>query len=655
MIIRSVEMHRFMVHQNTKIDLPETGVALITGENGSGKSTIIEAVAHAVFGKSVRGDWGWQDADDKPRGFSSEVLVRTDRVDLHRAKGRGSPSLEWVEVHNAAGGLIPSAEPKSYGSTSKAQHALEQIVGTFPMWVRAHVFSSSDAAHFTLATDSERKRLLEQMLGIYYFDSAGKLAKAQYTKAEATIADLRGSISLVESQRAIANAELTAAEDVLTRTAPTFDAPADVSDLVLPDEPDYPAEPVVPELDAPDPECDKMRESLDRVDRHLASVEEDIAEADEARDGHTKAIMLATSKVNDARKELDQWPGGKCPKCAQPIPEDQLAPLVEKSEALAAEGEHERSQAGARCGLVQKQLDEIKVEKGVLTERRRELAKQLATHDGARDSQIKQGDNARRQHINVVNRIKSTWERECDALTREHATKVQAREDTLRSQQRQLAEYSANALRYEEQRDAANLRLHDLGVEEENLQDQRSDADWALHRAASVVNVFGIKGMRAHVIGQALTGLQELTNGWLKQIGKPGQEVRLREYSEQARGGNTPALSLEMRVNHARDNEADTYRWQRYKAASGGERRRVDVAIILALAEVARAARGKSRGTLFFDEVLDALDADGIDKVMDVIHELAQDRCVVLISHNADLIKSLRPAVHVHMEDGNVR
>ena len=88
-----------------------------------------------------------------------------------------------------------------------------------------------------------------------------------------------------------------------------------------------------------------------------------------------------------------------------------------------------------------------------------------------------------------------------------------------------------------------------------------------------------------------------------------------------------------------------------YKASSGGERKRIDIAVMLALGDIARRLRGEKGSTLFFDEAFDALDEQGLAAVVGVLRELAQDRAVVVISHNPLLIDHLRPhAKRVHLE-----
>jgi DNA repair exonuclease SbcCD ATPase subunit len=57
---------------------------------------------------------------------------------------------------------------------------------------------------------------------------------------------------------------------------------------------------------------------------------------------------------------------------------------------------------------------------------------------------------------------------------------------------------------------------------------------------------------------------------------------------------------------------------------------------------------------LFFDEVFDALDADGVEAVLDVLVELAGDRAVVVISHNAELVRNMQAAVRLRVDHGTV-
>lgn len=95
---------------------------------------------------------------------------------------------------------------------------------------------------------------------------------------------------------------------------------------------------------------------------------------------------------------------------------------------------------------------------------------------------------------------------------------------------------------------------------------------------------------------------------------------------------------------------------QGYAACSTGQRRRIDVALLLGLAVLAEGSLGL-KSDLWFDEVLDGLDAEGVARVLDVVVDLARDRKVVLISHNAELLEGLRmhAVLRLQIENGKVK
>ena len=53
MIINNIELTNFKSHKSTKIEFKK-GISLILGENGAGKSSILEAISYAFF-KQVNG------------------------------------------------------------------------------------------------------------------------------------------------------------------------------------------------------------------------------------------------------------------------------------------------------------------------------------------------------------------------------------------------------------------------------------------------------------------------------------------------------------------------------------------------------------------------------------------------------------------------
>lgn len=80
--------------------------------------------------------------------------------------------------------------------------------------------------------------------------------------------------------------------------------------------------------------------------------------------------------------------------------------------------------------------------------------------------------------------------------------------------------------------------------------------------------------------------------------------------------------------------------WADYGGLSGGEKRRVDLALLFALADVYQQRYGlphRLLGVLILDEVFGYLDVDGEEAAVDVLQELGQSTTVFVVSHTEAL------------------
>jgi DNA repair exonuclease SbcCD ATPase subunit len=490
MHVRRVELHNFTRHEAFSLDLPERGVVLVTGPNGSGKSSVVEAVCVALWGKTLRGAHPWVEGKKGHVGLWTDV-VAVDLVCQPDAKA----NFSWMRV---------GGHPTEYSTLTKARQALEEVIGPFELWRQSHVFSSADAARFTLATDAERKRLLEGVLGLGRFDRAADAAREAVRE---TAGKTQGAAIEHASCSSRVNMAVTLHERLATLRA------ADVG----------------------------MTEADART--RVVDLEREIKMLREAGRSAPPRELLASDK---------------CPTCGQKITGarrlgiERKCALADEAHKKMAHAEEERDEARSR-------LDKV------------------------------------RQHAFTM-----------ASVDQQTVEELSVKEAALAEAEKALATTAT-----------------------------------AHQTAQAVAAVLGPRGVRAHVLGRALGGLEAVSNAYLGRLGLAGLSVQLKPYTEKASGGVQDAISLE--VDGAGGGHG-------YKGASGGERRRIDVALMLALADVASAAAGKVGGTLFFDEVLDALDADGVDAVVGCLEELATERAVVVISHSEALANRLRPAKHVRLE-----
>lgn len=211
MILQSLTLRGVTVYDElAELDLRGNGVTLVTGPKGAGKSSIVEAVSWCLWGRTLRG------CDVYARD-GCEVLAVTGDLAAVRAKspgGRGS--LHWlpleydgqrgVDACDGAGWVRERATP--YESSSKAHDALAKMLMPHAAWRRACVLSAADPAPFSVATDAERKRMVEDLFGFEVFDLAlvevrSRLSTARDNLAAARTTEAAARASLAEAEAAV--------------------------------------------------------------------------------------------------------------------------------------------------------------------------------------------------------------------------------------------------------------------------------------------------------------------------------------------------------------------------------------------------------------------------------------------------------------------
>lgn len=549
MNVRKIFAKEFMHYAEVAVDLPGRGVVLVTGPNGSGKSSLVECVSYAGWGETLRGTSPW------PKGAKGQLHVVTESeestcggLSLARAVKGGKNTLRWD-----CGESIDAPE---FPNNTKAQEALERIIGPHDVWKRSHVFSSQDAAHFTLATDSERKRLLESLLGLAIFDDALARCRVDRKKAEESYQAVFMRTSVL-SERAEGEKRRLADAKLALQAAP-----------------------------APEDEALKAKAAeLARLISSTADEQKRTAEAISALERSCGAHDT-TLRMLDAR--VQRVKGSQCDACGQPVDRayrDKVA--AEAADERRAAEDLRLSAVAKRTSLIET-ANELSSYRGKLVDKLASVRATLAT-----------ADRARAEHTRLA---KLVAEVEASLASAEKEKATNAEEEARRAT--------------------------------------------VLHELEACEQVLGMKGVRAHMLGRALVALEAAANAWLARIAGPGVTVSLRSHVEKKSGGISDAIGLEV---------VGVGGGLGYRAASGGERRRIDVALLLGMASIAEASAGAAPGTLFFDEVFDSLDQQGVTSVWAILNEISADRAVVVISHNEAIWgQAASAALHLHVEDGRV-
>ncbi len=172
--------------------LAESGLYLITGETGAGKTTILDAITVALYGRAARYD------DKKPESlmarhtgecyaeveFESGGKRYRSKWSLFRSRKKPDGALqpdkmELSELSNGAVEGVLLAEKKS-----EVPAKVAEISGlTSEQFLRSVMLAQGKFAEFLKANENDRAALLEQMTGT---DEYSKISSAVFLKAKST-------------------------------------------------------------------------------------------------------------------------------------------------------------------------------------------------------------------------------------------------------------------------------------------------------------------------------------------------------------------------------------------------------------------------------------------------------------------------------------
>lgn len=532
-----LRFERFMSHDISEVELPASGIVLVTGPNGAGKSAIAEAISYCLWGKMLRGDTPWR--DDESPGCTVFHVKQPDLMVNRQWSGK-QQKLSFTH----------DGKTETYETRTKCQEALESIIGPFDLWRRSCVFSSSDAASFSTASDAERKRMLEKLLGLEWFDAAQKESRA----------DLKDATQQLERET--------------DRLASLDERKTDLLEKV-----DFYSVQLEESKDADDLSDEEAK--LKKYKKLRAASKEEVKVNSKSVQRKQRELTQSESKLESLSEQLDALKGQTCHTCGQPVPADV------RDELEAAIDDQTTKLDGLRTSAVE-WLDEIKEDIQAAQSEVDELTTRIEEVSGQVQVSV----------VQVETRLKA-----------QRGVK-QAKLD--------LTTLASSAATIEESLEKMRPKVAELEV---------------------CNSVLGLKGVRAHVLGETLGSIEGVANRWLAQLSEGKMQLELKPYSEK---GVKDAISLKVKGGN-------------FARASGGERRRVDVSLLLALSQIGLSTVGVQDGwPLIFDEVFDALDTQGISQVLVALKELSQTRPAIVITHSyVDDLAELADLV-LHVEDGAI-
>ena len=170
----------------------------------------------------------------------------------------------------------------------------------------------------------------------------------------------------------------------------------------------------------------------------------------------------------------------------------------------------------------------------------------------------------------------------------------------------------------------------------EKAKDDITDKEKMLPYLSFWSEAFGKEGIKSFIIDQIIPTLNEQIEYWMQLVYHGAITVKFDKL-----------LNVSM-VNNASKHEMI------FGQGSGGERKRIDIAIMLAFRQIMKMSTGRNPNIVFLDECMENIDEDGVYKFYDAIVDMSKTDQVFVITHNLALQNCLQGAniINVEKKDG---
>lgn len=639
MKFEQLSANNFLTLQSCAVSLDGRGLNVIQGDNldntsadsnGAGKSSLVDALCWCLFAVTARGVKGDAVVNRaaKKDTWVGLTLVHGDvryRVTRYRKHKEHKNSLTVFAESLAMDG--PPPVDMSKGTDAETQKVLEKVLGCSQEVFMAAIYSGQEAMpDLPRMTDRELKALIEQGAGLQRIELAYEEARARRTALNGQVDTVNNSIANIatriardESALALKSADRdewnaqreTRLADARARLDAATKAGRDAGAALLSTKPEHDARL------AERAELDAKLADHSAIEGAARAAERAYVDADNAIDrvglaNAKRAAELIQAQIDNAAEELAK----PCPECGKPHTKDELDEYVAHrtkrlADALAnlevvKKGTHERALLAVAAKKAAEEARAKVPDVSALTARRAEI-----------DAAIR----ARDEKIAEARRLSADIDAARNALT--------------------MREAEVNPF------DAVVAQLHgQISEDTAAMTAKQADRDQLakkLEVAEAVVKVFGPAGVRAHILDTVTPFLNERTSDYLSALSDGAIQATWSTLTKSASGDLKEKFSIE--VTTASDGDS-------FAALSGGEKRKVRLATALALQDLVASRAAHPIDLWIGDEVDDALDPAGLERLMTILERKARERGTVLVISHNDLSDWCDQVTTVRKKDG---
>ena len=615
---------------NASLNLSGQGLVLVQGvnddedefeSNGSGKSVIFtESIVWAIFGETMRGYKG-DKVVNRRVGKNTEVTLEiVDNGTVYRIERYRKHSKNKNHVLLFKNGQNITA--KSDKDTDASIISLLQM--DFSTFTNSVMFGQGSTKMFANATDSEQKKILENMLQIDIYRKCQDLSKEYLKSCVSDIDKLDSELSSAqnvkksheETVKNLQEKELNLKHQIESKIDSLLE---EISEMKV-------------KLDSL-PDVDEILSDIERmkVDKGELENKMDEFKSLEYSANDLNSTIQVTSiqiknlqkDIKDKTKQLNDIINGKnvpktCYACGQPLPLEDTSHLENHLQDDIAKMREEMTNLHNEWMALKKLKDKVDTK----LEAKKELE---AEYERIREAIYKKASS-----VNVIENNRKSLENDINQNLKRIKEQEKLRDTTYTD----IIEDTISKI--EEINHSIQLGNQRM---EELISLRKQYEFW--------VNGFGNQGIKSILLDSVVPFLNTRANYYVSHLAGSSIEITFDTQQELKSGEKRDKFSVNI-TNENGDND--------YKGNSNGEKRRIDIAINMALQDLVMSRSNKKVDLIVYDEVFEGLDEVGCTRVIDLLEEKARSvGTIFVITHNPSLKQLFNNTVTVEKTGGETR
>ena len=180
-----------------EIDFTSFDLACISGSNGAGKSSLLDAITWALFGQARKRDDTLVNLQSTVAEVSLEFAYEGNTYRVLRARPKSKTGVLEFHIRQPAGTWKPLTERTQVDTQGRILETLRLDYDTF---INAAFFLQGRADTFTTETPTRRKQILGSILGLDIWEVYRQRASDRRKQIEAEVDRLDGRTAEIEAE-----------------------------------------------------------------------------------------------------------------------------------------------------------------------------------------------------------------------------------------------------------------------------------------------------------------------------------------------------------------------------------------------------------------------------------------------------------------------